>query len=516
MLAKRRPPSPPSSARPLTPPQSPEIERAVLGALQHAPEVGRALARLEARDFASEGHGTILGAIEALHAQGRRADLPQLADMLEQSGDLVDVGGQAYLASLDVDVDLAYLDDYIDRLKEFTALREAAASAQQFVGGLGIAVPAQIPAALADLEARLAGVSASIESKHDGRSRCLAEIAPESVGFLWRPYLPVGKLTLLEGDPGQGKSFLAAALAANGSRGRGLPGAEPSEPWSTLMLTAEDGLADTLRPRLDRLGADVDRIFGVEDLLDLSSAEGLSTLERAIADCRPRLVIIDPVVAYVGARTDLHRANQVRAVLGPLARLVAKTRTVILAIRHLNKTPPGRCHPSTSGELELASAIAALCLHGMPRTLRISGTSLYEVRQALALHHRVGDGLRLRAAVHQTQHERASILLDGVGRLPLIDTLPEATLLISHPQLVAKARVAADQWHRDQREPAIQALRKPRESESDHEDCRSAVRSGAGSRRCQVAEYAKAPAVLHHQLCVDVPALESEASDESS
>ncbi len=69
-------------------------------------------------------------------------------------------------------------------------------------------------------------------------------------------------LALLEGDPGQGKSFLAAAVAANGSRGRGLPGAESFEPWGTLMLTAEDGLADTLQPRLDRLGADVDRIFG--------------------------------------------------------------------------------------------------------------------------------------------------------------------------------------------------------------------------------------------------------------
>ena len=396
-MAKRSSPSRPLSSAPLTLPQSLEIERAVLGALQHAPDVGTALARLEARDFASEGHRTILRAIEALHAQGRRADLPQLADMLEQGGDLVDVGGQAYLAALDVDVTVAQLDSYIDRLKELRALREAAVSAEQFLGGLGAAVPAQIPAALADLEARLAGVSASIESGRGGRSRCLAEIAPESVEFLWRPYLPVGKLTLLEGDPGQGKSFLAAALAANGSRGRGLPGAEPSEPWSTLMLTAEDGLADTLRPRLDRLGADVDRIFGVEDLLDLSSAEGLSTLERAIADRRPRLVIIDPVVAYVGARTDLHRANQVRAVLGPLARLAAKTRTVILAIRHLNKTQGTPSLYRGHGSIDFTAAA---------RSVLLVGTDPDEPEQRIVIH--------LKSNLARTGRSLAFTIRDGV------------------------------------------------------------------------------------------------------
>ena len=114
-MAKRRPPSPPSSPRPLTLPRSLEIERAVLGALQHAPDVGTALARLEARDFASEGQGTILRAIEALDAQERHADLPQLVDLLEQGGDLVGVGGQAYLVTLGIDVIPDYLDHYIDR-----------------------------------------------------------------------------------------------------------------------------------------------------------------------------------------------------------------------------------------------------------------------------------------------------------------------------------------------------------------------------------------------------------------
>ena len=139
---------------PLKLPDSPELERAVLGGLQHAPDVGTALSRLEADDFVSECHRTILRAIEALAAQGRRADLPQLIDTLEQAGDLVDVGGRAYVAKLDLDLIPSNLDGYIDRLKELRALREAAVSAERFLGALGDSVPARIPDALAALEAQ--------------------------------------------------------------------------------------------------------------------------------------------------------------------------------------------------------------------------------------------------------------------------------------------------------------------------------------------------------------------------
>ena len=349
---------------PLKLPYSPELERAVLGGLQHAPDVGTALSRLEADDFVSECHRTILRAIEALAAQGRRADLPQLIDTLEQAGDLVDVGGRAYVAKLDLDLIPSNLDGYIDRLKELRALREAAVSAERFLGALGDSVPARIPDALAALEAQLGDASASAASAEASRVRRLAEVKPESVEFLWKPYLPVGKLTLLEGDPGQGKSYLAAAVAASGSRGRDLPGSACFEPWSTLILTAEDGLADTLRPRLDRLEADVDRIFGIEDLLDLSTPTGLGVLERAIREREPRLVVIDPVVAYVGARTDLHRANQVRAVLGPLARLAAKTRTAVVAIRHLNKSQGAHSLYRGHGSIDFTAAARSVLLVG--------------------------------------------------------------------------------------------------------------------------------------------------------
>jgi hypothetical protein len=104
-------------------------------------------------------------------------------------------------------------------------------------------------------------VAAARPASPAAESRRISEVEPEEVRFLWDPYVPLRKVTLLEGDPGQGKSWIAAALAASGSLGTGLPGAGPFEPFSTLFFTAEDGIADTLRPRLDRMAADGSRIF---------------------------------------------------------------------------------------------------------------------------------------------------------------------------------------------------------------------------------------------------------------
>jgi putative DNA primase/helicase len=108
-------------------------------------------------------------------------------------------------------------------------------------------------AATPDLDPRAA--AAPRPAGRPSRVRRAADIAPRTVAFLWHPYIPLGKLTLLEGDPGHGKSWIAAALVTAGSRGDGLPGTPPFPPFRSLVFTAEDDLADTLRPRLDLLGA---------------------------------------------------------------------------------------------------------------------------------------------------------------------------------------------------------------------------------------------------------------------
>jgi putative DNA primase/helicase len=196
------------------------------------------------------------------------------------------------------------------------------------------------------------------------RSRRMADVTVETVAFLWPPYLPLRKLTLLEGDPGQGKSWLTAAIAASGSRGDGLPGMGAFAPFGSLFFTVEDGLGDTLRPRLEALGADLALIFGHEEAVQLDTPEGLAEIEREIEARRPGLVVVDPVMAFVGAGTDIYRANEVRSVLRPLAKMAQAHGCSILAVRHVNKLKGGRAIYAGQGSIDFTAAARSVLLAG--------------------------------------------------------------------------------------------------------------------------------------------------------
>jgi len=140
----------------------------------------------------------------------------------------------------------------------------------------------------------------------------MLDVVPEEVEWLWQPYIPIGKLTMLQGVEGVGKSWLMTALAAAISRGRGLPGAGEFPPGNVLLMSAEDGLADTIRPRLEKAGADLARIHAVDEPLSLDEI-GLMRLESCIEQHKPLLVGIDPLFAYTGARLDINRANECRS-----------------------------------------------------------------------------------------------------------------------------------------------------------------------------------------------------------
>lgn len=192
----------------------------------------------------------------------------------------------------------------------------------------------------------------------------MADVEPEVVSWLWYPYIALGKLTILEGDPGLGKSWLTCAIAASISLGRGLPGAEPFEPGNVLMLSAEDGLGDTLRPRLDAVTADVNRVFALGEPLTFDPT-GLSILEDAIIERRPKLVVIDPLFAYTGGKTDIHRANECRAISAPLAAIAGRCGCAIVAVRHLGKSRGGgNALNAGIGSIDLAAAARSVLLVG--------------------------------------------------------------------------------------------------------------------------------------------------------
>jgi AAA domain-containing protein len=173
----------------------------------------------------------------------------------------------------------------------------------------------------------------------------LSDITPQAVSWLWPARIPLGKLTLLEGDPGLGKSTLALDLAARVSCGAVMPDGVPGlgAPSGVVVLTAEDGLADTVAPRLEAAGADRERIVAlcgvrVDDYeRPPMLPEDLPGVRAAIEQVVARLVIIDPLVAFFGSSVDSWRDQDVRRALHPLAQLAEECDVAILALRHLTK-----------------------------------------------------------------------------------------------------------------------------------------------------------------------------------
>jgi RecA-family ATPase len=169
---------------------------------------------------------------------------------------------------------------------------------------------------------------------------CMADVAPEEVEFLWRPYIPLGKLTNIEGDPEGGKSTLSLQIAAAVSKG-GMLRDQKMVNGRVLLLSAEDGLADTVRPRLDRANANCQNVIALDKHFSFD-AEGLRFLDWAIGEVGPDLVIIDPIVAYTGEKVDMYRANQVRKMMKGLADLAEKHGCAIVIVRHFKKSGGGR------------------------------------------------------------------------------------------------------------------------------------------------------------------------------
>ncbi len=201
---------------------------------------------------------------------------------------------------------------------------------------------------------------------------CLADVEARAVDWLWEPFVPLRMLSMISGDPGAGKSFLALAVAADLSRGKLLDG-RIVEPASTLYLTVENPTAEVIRPRFDSLGGDPRRLYllrgtrfevdGKEQHGTVSLAD-IATLEAAIVERNARLVIVDPLQSYLGANVDLHRSNETRPIMDGLARLAEKHDCAILLLRHLSKQSGGKAIHRGIGSIDLTGAVRSEMLAG--------------------------------------------------------------------------------------------------------------------------------------------------------
>ncbi|HZV49933.1 MAG TPA: AAA family ATPase [Candidatus Dormibacteraeota bacterium] len=308
--------------------QDPEAEAQVLGACLVDPNQIEPVADLiQDGDWSRESHAQIWAALQAVRGRGEPVDLILVAAELERRGVLEQVGGRSRLAELEEQVPVA-------TVAIWWARRVAALGARR----------RQIAELLRQLEEAR---TSPLEPEAQGPPPwvLLSQVEPEVVSWLWRRRLPLGKLTVLDGDPGLGKSCLTMDLAARVTRGREMPDGSPGlgQPAGVVVLAAEDGIADTVLPRLVAAGGDPERVLALttvgsgEEERDLQLPDDLPHLERAIGEVGARLLIVDPLPAYLAPNLSANNEQDVRRVLRRLGRLAERTGVAVLIVRHLNK-----------------------------------------------------------------------------------------------------------------------------------------------------------------------------------
>lgn len=196
-------------------------------------------------------------------------------------------------------------------------------------------------------EARLA---AEVNSAFEGDpiGVCLADVAPKRVEWFWKGYIPLGKITILEGDPGLGKSVATIDLAARASAGKRFPNGADALQCGVVLMSAEDDVADTVRPRLDAAGGDPSKVCdltmvsdGPDDERLVSLPDDVSLIERAVRQYKAGLVVVDPLEAFMNERLSANNNQHVRRALNPLGKMAERTGAAVVVVKHLNKTSGG-------------------------------------------------------------------------------------------------------------------------------------------------------------------------------
>ncbi len=357
---------------------SEQFEKWLVGSLLANPKFIVEARGLEPLAFNRDDLRAIFRAMLAIDSEGKPLDLVSVAVRLEEDGTLGEVGGPLVLKSLADDAPyVIHVGEWCEKIRDTAERRRLACDAlavSRMAGDAGVSTES--------LRDRL--LASANNLSHNGKPRThataeaivvrLCDVEEQEVEWLWPNRIPLGKLTLLAGDPGLGKSFVTVDMAARVSTGAGWPDCySQNQPiGSVIMFNCEDDIADTVLPRLKRAGGDPSKVIALQGVTMIDAETGhrrqrgfsldadLPKLIEVLEENRDvRLVVIDPVSAYCGA-TDSHKNADIRAMLAPMADMASKYRVAIVMVTHLSKGSGGKAVYRAMGSLAFAAAARAV------------------------------------------------------------------------------------------------------------------------------------------------------------
>lgn len=210
-----------------------------------------------------------------------------------------------------------------------------------------------------------------------------SNVVPKQVDWLWYPYIPFGKLTILQGDPGEGKSTFVLNIVARLTQGLPMPdGYDLYEPGVAIYQCAEDGMADTIKPRLERAGAACEKVaYIVDNDIELTLEDG--RIEAAIKETKARLFIVDPLQAFIPSDADMLSATKMRAVLRKLARVAEDNHCAVILIGHMNKGSGSKSLYRGLGSIDIAAIARSILMIARDEN-RPNLRYMYPIKSSLA------------------------------------------------------------------------------------------------------------------------------------